>query len=108
MWKVVIDLAATLPLTLPSVPTVTVIFSHLWLASETQPVAVVGTKPPLTLTLTFEAEPPVLISTTATEPSTFLKAAVRTPEPPEEPMRTAPGRTKRLQLAKAQSRVATS
>lgn len=102
------DLAATLPLTLPSSPTVTAIFSHLWLASDTHPVAAAALKSPDTLTLTADADPPVLIRTTATEPSTFLNAAVLTPDPPDDPTRTAPGRTKRDQLAKAQRRVATS
>ncbi|KAK5624839.1 hypothetical protein RRF57_000555 [Xylaria bambusicola] len=49
--------------------------------------------PPVVLTCTDTADVPPLIKTTATDPSTFWKAAVLTPDgAPRTPTRAAPGR----------------
>src|SRR5690554_1097866 len=103
------EFAATLTTTwAPSPPPTTSASSHFLDSSDAQALTAPpagAAAPALTVT---SPPPPCDMSTTARDPSRFLKAAMRTPEPPVVPMRTAPGRTKRDQLARAQRREETS
>jgi hypothetical protein len=110
MKKVVIDLAATDPEMVPSWATVAAVDAQFRVLSDTKAcTASAFTPPPEILTLTLAADPLELMATTATVPSSFRNAAVRTPFPPPlDPTLTAPGRTYRDQLANAHSRFDTS
>lgn len=94
MKKVVIDLAATDPEIVPSWANVAGVDSQFLVLSDTNACTAAGTTPPPEIfTFTFDADPPVLMATTAIVPSSFLKAATRSPLPPLVPTRKAPGRT---------------